>query len=133
MVRIGRHSASADVELAAGGLLMVTMRGPLTPEVLRYFHNEIIGLHCTDVRGFVADFRPAAIAVDGLLLDALFANGADSPAALPAALVVTADCIAMFRGHALRIAGRHGITRCVFTDLAHAVSWARLAAARQPA
>lgn len=110
---------------------MVTMRGPLNAAAMRHFHAEILAEHCDNVRAFVVDFTRAVVMLDGASLDSLLGvSGDDSPEEMPAALVVRPDCIALFRGHALRVAGRHGITRRVFVDLAGAVAWARGAGRR---
>ncbi len=126
MTKITRHSASAALEMLSDGVLVVRLAGPLTGEALLHFKAQIVALHGPDIRAFVADYTRSTIALTGAELDAVLEGEAEDAApAMPAALVVRpADC-ALFKGHALRVAGSHGIIRRVFSAEAQAQAQAQ--------
>lgn len=132
MAKITRHSASAALEMLPDGVLVVRLAGPLTGETLMHFKAEIVRLHGPDIRAFVVDYRAAIIALDGAELDAVLEGEPDGSApSMPAAMIVRLESVAVFRGHALRMAGGHGITRRVFVDASPAMAWAQEMAGRQ--
>lgn len=113
------------------GVLVVRLCGPLTGEALLYFKGEIVARHGPDIRAFVADYRAAIIALDGADLDAVLEGEPDGSApSMPAALIVRPESNELFKGHALRMAGMHGIARRVFSHDAPALEWVRESAAR---
>lgn len=134
--RIGWHSASAVITAAPGApeVIVVTMHGPLTPAALMHFRRQILAHHCAGVRALAVDFTAGVIAFDGDALDASLAPmaGLLPHEARPAALIVKPESIAMFRGHAMRVAGRYGVTRCIFSAVGPALDWARDVAERHP-
>lgn len=127
--RITRHASAADVELLPGGVLIVSVSGPLVAEALRHFRDKITTGHA-GLAAFAVDFRRSAVAMGGHELDDMLAGDvAAGPAGLPAALVVRPAVAPLFLGHAARMIGR-GITRQVFHELPAAVAWARSTATR---
>lgn len=76
---------------------------------------------------YVADFRATTWRLRTLHLDALF-DDVDPAVQVPAALVVAAHDLPMFRAHAWNVA-QGGILRKVFTDYRRAVIWAQSRAA----
>lgn len=135
-LRFSMHSASAVVELAPGGILIVKTGGVLTGGAMNHFKRCIVEADIQGLRGFVVDYRGAVVAMGPGGLDAVLDGDAeDSAPALPAAMIVRPECADLFRGHALRVAGAMGIMRRVFTgpNLAPALAWAtEQAAARRP-
>lgn len=128
--KITRHSASATIEMMPGGVLVVEMAGPLTVDALTHFRAAVVQAYGALVRAFVADYRRAAIALDGPGLDSILSDlSDDSPAARPAAMVVAPDMVELFAGHAVRSAGG-GIMRRVFSERPPAMVWAAQQAAR---
>lgn len=131
LTRITRHSASAALEMLPDGVLVVKMAGPLTGEALLYFKTEIVRLHGPDIRAFVADYRAAIIALDGAELDAVLEGEAgESAPSMPAAMIVSAINLAVFSGHAARMAG-NGVVRMVFMQPGPALTWANRQADRR--
>lgn len=128
--RITRHSASAALELLPDGVLIVRLAGPLTGDALLYFKAQIVARHGPDIRAFVADYTGAIIAMDGADLDAVLDGEAESAPGLPAAIICRPESNGLFKGHALRMAGHHGITRRVFNSAGPALAWAQEAARR---
>lgn len=76
---------------------------------------------------YVADFRPSTWRLKTMHLDALF-DGVDPAVQRPAALVVPAEALMMFKAHAWNVA-QAGILRKVFVDYRRAVVWAQERAA----
>lgn len=72
---------------------------------------------------YVADFRATTWRLKAMHLDALF-DDVDPAVQVPAALVVAARDLALFRAHAWNVA-HAGILRKVFTDYRRAVVWAQ--------
>jgi len=129
--KIRRHSASAEIEMGRDGVLFVQLRGPLTAAGLLFLKAGIVEKHSSGVLAVVVDYRGAVVALDGAGLDAVLEGEADgSMPAMPAAMIVRPECIELFRGHALRMAGAHGIVRRVFTAETAAKAWASEMAAR---
>lgn len=128
MTKITRHSASAALEMLPDGVLIVRLAGPLTGEALLHFKAQIVAMHGPSIRGYVADYTRATIALTGAELDAVLEGepGGSAPA-MPAALVVRAECLPLFAGHCIRMAAT-GRLRQVFTNSAAAASWAALEA-----
>lgn len=128
--KLTRHSASACLTMQEDGVLLVAMRGPLTADALMQFKRQIGLRYGAAIRGFVADYRGAALAVAGAELDAVLeSEPTQSAIAMPAALVVTAQSVALFTGHCLRMADRGVLRRC-FSEPAAALAWAQRHAAR---
>ena len=126
MTKITRHSAVAALEMLADGVLVVRLSGPVTGEALQHFKRQIVALHGPKIRAFVADFTRATIALTGAELDAVLEGEQEGSApCMPAAMVVRPEDCALFRGHALRVAGSHGIVRRVFSRAAEALGWLR--------
>lgn len=129
MEKITRHSASAALDMRPDGVLIIGLYGPLTADALAHFKVEIVREHGQSIRAFVADYTRAAIAMSGHDLDAVLdGECGDSAPAMPAAMLVKGDHLALFLGHATRMAQR-GIVRRVFIDRAPALEWAELQAA----
>lgn len=123
--KITRHSASAALDMQPDGVLVVRMAGPLTADALHHFKARIIERHGATVRAFVADYRGAAIALDGAALDAVLEGEPEGSApTLPAAMVVRAEHLDLFIGHASRMALR-GVFRRVEVAPEAAMAWAR--------
>lgn len=121
--RITRHSASAALTLLPDGVLIVRLCGPLTGDALMHFKAEIVARHGPEIRAFVADYTTAIIALTGPDLDQVLEGEADSAPGLPAAIICRPEQNGLFRGHALRVAGSHGIIRRVFNEQGPAVEW----------
>jgi hypothetical protein len=73
---------------------------------------------------FLADFRRPIWALSVAHLDAFF-DGANSATEAPAALVVDACYLPLFKSHAWNVA-QGGIMRKIFTDYESAARWAAL-------
>lgn len=121
--RITRHSASAEIEMQADGLTLVTMRGPITYEALMHFKTEAMALHGPHVRGQVVDYTDAAVAFDSQALTAVVSREpAGAPQVKPVVFLVRPECIDLFSGHTTRLAVR-GVLRHVVTRQAVAFPW----------
>lgn len=131
MKKITRHSACAALELLPDGVLIVRLTGPLTGEALTAVKAGIVADYKVDqIRAFVVDYTGAAIALTGDQLDQVLDGEAGSLPGLPAAMICRPECNGLFKGHALRMAGKHAITRRVFNEAAPALAWVREAAQR---
>ena len=107
------------------GVLVVRMSGPLTGEALLHFKAEVVRLYGADIRGFVADYRGAMVAVSAAELDAVLDDGQDGSApSMPAALLVRASDAPAFEAHAARMALLR-IRRRVFVEPLAALAWVR--------
>ena len=107
------------------GVLVINLCGPLTGDALLHFKAGIVARYPAEIRAFVVDYRAAAIALGGSELDAVLEGECDgAAAAMPAAMVVRAEDLALFIGHASRMALR-GIFRRVELKPEAALAWAR--------
>lgn len=130
MTKLTRHSASAALEMRPDGVLVVRLAGPLTGDTLQHFKAQIVALHGSEVRAFVADYTRGVVALSGSDLDAVLdGEEPDNGPGLPAGMVVTQDQQRLFLEHALRMASR-GVLRQVFTSLPQALGWAQRHAER---
>lgn len=129
--RITRHSAVAALELLSDGVLIVRLTGPLTGDALMAVKTGILADYShAQIRGFVVDYTGAAVALTGEQLDQVLEGEADRVPGLPAAMICRPECNSLFKGHALRMAGKHAITRRVFNEAEPALAWVREAAQR---
>lgn len=121
--RVSRHSTSADLHLSPSGVLTVTMRGPLTGQALQFVKGEVVRLYAGQVRGFIVDYRRAVIALSGADLDAVLEKESkDSPAGMPAAMLIQPEDEPLFRSHARRM-GARGMARRIFSEPQLAQDW----------
>lgn len=128
--RFTRHSAAAYTEMQAGGVLWVSMNGPLTGGALLYFKARIAAKYGPEICSFVADYRAALIALDGAELDAVLEGEPSmSPITMPAALIAAPHDADLFDGHCARMASR-GVLRRLFSEPTSALAWATRHAAR---
>lgn len=110
---------------------MVRFTGPLTGEALMTVKAGVVADYAPgQIRAFVADYTGAAIALTGQELDQVLEGEADGIPGLPAALICRREFNSLFKGHALRMAGMHAITRRVFNEAEPALAWVREAAQR---
>lgn len=130
-MRITRHSASAQIELRADGVLLMSLHGPITADALLHFKAEIGGRYGAEIRAVVVDYTESVAAIDGPELDRVLAGSAAGCAFRgPVALLVPADCVTLFALFAMRAASQVAI-RQVFSEPGPALRWAQSYAARQ--
>lgn len=106
------------------GVFQIT--GLVTPAVqLQLLRHSQDWVEHSDIHAQVAVYRDTVMAIDS---DSMLANAkkviAPSGAlAIPAALVVSQDCLELFDRYC-RLMGRQGIVRLAFTSMEHARRWA---------
>ena len=119
--KITRHSASVILDLLDNGVLCCTVAGPITLATLQHFRAQALLRFGGRLTAMVADYRAAALAMDGNALTML-GSAADS-LPMPLAFVVTSAAVDMFMEHSARMALRR-MSRRVFTEAGAAVLWA---------
>lgn len=124
--RLRRNAVAVDLNLTPQGVLMVSLKGPLTGEALQYVKRVVKERwgEGRALRAFVVDFRSALLALDGAALDAVLMG--EAPGATPtrpAAMLATSAQVDLLQTHAMRMA-LLGHFRRVFTDPRAAQAWA---------
>lgn len=120
-----RYGAASAASELIGGLRSVTLRGPITLQVLSQLKLDLALQNTATTHAIVADWRRAVCAVSVEDLGAVALDGeARGPSFLAGAIVANEESLATFHDHAWRMFP-HGILRVTFLRLDDAVVWAQ--------
>ena len=132
MIQSGEWQYSGASAQAWGnnGIALFRACGLVTPSAATSILTDCqSAVDAWQIRGLVAQYTDAQLAIDADALhrSAVGVVGAHGRLALPTALVVRRDDLALWKTYAHLMANR-GIVRGVFTDYDAALRWARLQA-----
>lgn len=109
--------------MLSGNVLLLRMAGPLTARTLAGFAADAMAAYGQEARGFVLDYRAAAIVATTEELGLMLARmPSHSPMRRPGAFVGTAATLDTLREHAFRMA-LQGFPRRTFVDTLTAHEW----------